>query len=105
MVTFKSGIYDKKDWNETVGTYTQAAIPDKDTALQVASAIFEGMAKNETEEKFVPQSVFYDEQDEIWIVSFWEPVDLSANEITTGYDCCIAMQRSDGKVLRIWVEE
>ncbi|MBQ3084049.1 MAG: hypothetical protein IJC46_01175 [Clostridia bacterium] len=41
------------------------------------------------------------EKDEVWLVSFWKETE----EITVGGDCSIAIQKSDGKVLRIWFGE
>lgn len=100
-VEFESGNYSDKNWDETVGTYEKAVVSDKETALEIAKAIFNGMDKSKDAQEYVPQSVFYDEQDEIWIVSFWK----ESNEITFGGDCSIAIQKSDGKVLRIWFGE
>lgn len=101
MVKFESGNYSNRDWNETVGTYQKAAVPNEKVALEIAQAIFNEMDKSEEAQEYVPQSIFYDEQDEIWIVSFWK----ESNEITLGGDCSIAIQKVDGKVLRIWFGE
>lgn len=101
MVKFESGNYFNKDWSETVGTYQKAAVPNEKVALEIAQAIFNEMDKSEETQEYVPQSIFYDEQDEIWIVSFWK----ESNEITLGGDCSIAIQKVDGKVLRIWFGE
>lgn len=101
MVKFESGNYLNKDWSDTARTYGKAVVSNKETALEIAKAIFNGMDKSKEAQEYVPQSVFYDEQDEIWIVSFWK----ESNEITLGGDCSIAIQKSDGKVLRIWFGE
>lgn len=98
---FKEGIYHEKTWDESIGTYKNDIIPDKKIALQVAVQIFEGMQKSSTAEKYVPQTVFYDREDELWIVSFWEDTE----EEILGGDCNIALQKKDGKVLRIWFGE
>lgn len=101
ILQYESGIYHDKNWGETVGSYTGATVPDEKTALEIAKAIFNGMEKSEEAQKYVSQSIFFDEQDEIWIVSFWQ----DSNEITLGGDCSIAIQKQDGKVLRIWFGE
>jgi len=101
MAEYKSGIYHDKNWNESIGSHKGVAIPDKETALEIAKAIFNGMEKSKDVQEYTPQSVFFDEQDEIWIVSFWKDTD----KITLGGDCSIAMQKKDGKVLRIWYGE
>lgn len=102
MIKYESGIFHNKNWSETIGTYSgKAAIPNEETALKIANAVFDGMEKSKEAQEYVPQSVFYDTQDEIWIVSFWK----NSNKITFGGDCSIALQKKDGKVLRIWFGE
>ncbi len=101
-VSYESGVYHDKDWTETEpGTYKGAAIPDKETALHIATAIFDGMEKSEEAKAFTAQKVFFDTEDEIWIVSFWEEPALPDDMLRVGNDCSIALQKSDGKVLRI----
>lgn len=100
-ITYQAGNYYDKNWNDTVGTYTGTAIPDKETALEVAKAIFSGMDTSENMRGYVPKYIFYDEKDEIWIVSFGE----DSSETALGGDCNIALQKADGKVLRIWFGE
>lgn len=100
VVEFETGSYFDKNWDESIGTYKGAVIPDKDTAINVAISIFDGMSKSEEVAEYVVQSIFYDEQDEIWIVSFWKD-----SENTIGGDCSIALQKKDGKVIRIWFGE
>ena len=102
MIKYESGKFYDKNWSEATGTYSgNAVIPDEETALKIAKAIFDGMEKSKEAQEYVPQSVFYDNQDEIWIVSFWK----DSNHITLGGDCNIALQKKDGKVLRIWCGE
>lgn len=40
-------------------------IPDKETALEIATTIFNGMEKGKDAQEYMLQSVFFDEQDEI----------------------------------------
>lgn len=104
-IEFETGIYHDKNWNETVGTYQNDAIPNQEVALNVAIQVFEGMQKSDIAQKYVPQSVFYDEQDEIWIVSFFNEQSDESDMIEDGGGCSIAIQKSDGKILRIWFGE
>lgn len=101
MVTYETGIYHDKSWNETVGTYSNPVVPDKETALKIAETVFNGMTKNNETQEYVAQSIFYDEQDEIWIISFWKDSDQNI----LGGECNIAIQKKDGKILRIWFGE
>lgn len=100
-IQYDEGIYANKDWNETVGTYTSDVVKTKETAIQMAVAVYNGMDKSNDMSDLTPTSVFYDEQDEIWIVSFSK----ESAEHTVGGDCSIAIQKKDGKVLRIWFGE
>lgn len=97
-VFYRSGIYSNLNWDEIVETYKSDVIPDEKTAIEIAKAIFNGMEKSKERENHIPNAVFYDEKDEIWIVSFWEDTDKNI----LGGDCSIAMQKKDGKVLNIW---
>ena len=102
MIKYETGTFYDKNWSEPVGTYSgKAVIPDEKTALKIAKAIFDGMEKSKEVQKYVPQSVFYDNQDEVWVISFWK----NSNQTTLGGDCNIALQKKDGKVLRIWFGE
>ena len=50
MVKYESGNFHDKNWSETIGTYSGGAvIPDEETALKIAKAIFDGMEKSKGE--------------------------------------------------------
>lgn len=100
-IQYDEGIYANKDWSETVGSYTSDVVNSKETAIQIAVAVYNGMDKSNDMDDLTPTSVFYDEQDEIWIISFSKK--SAKNEV--GGDCSIAIQKEDGKVLRIWFGE
>lgn len=100
-VKFRTGTYHNKKWDETIGTYQNDVIPNKDVALNVAVQIFEGMQKSDNMQSYVPQSIFFDEEDNVWVVSFWE----QSKEPMLGGGCSIAIQKKDGKILRIWFGE
>lgn len=103
-IEFEQGIFNDKNWDENIGTYKKDVIPNKETAVAVAVQIFNGMEKKSYAEKYVPQSVFYDEVDGIWIVSFWEE-NNNDEMITLGNDCSIALKKNNGQILRIWFGE
>jgi len=107
-ISFHSGVYfDEICWDETVA-YLGPTIPNKETAIAVASAIFEGMEKSAETEEFLPRAVDYDEPGGIWIVSFWKEnlkEETNPSVELLSYTCRIAIQESDGTVLRIWFEE
>ena len=103
MTEFSSGIYFDKTWiynNETPGTYHGIVVPDEQTALSIATAVFNGMEKSTEVQDFTAQAVFYDEEDRIWIVNFAKE-DTHPYLKTLGNDCSIVIQASDGKILKI----
>ena len=60
MIEYQSGNYHDKNWNDMVGTYSEPVILDKETAVEVAKAIFNGMNTSENMNGHVPKSIFYD---------------------------------------------
>lgn len=107
IIDYTSGVYFDKNWNEEIGSYKQNVIPSKEVAVSIAVQIFEGMEKSQTAEDYIPLSVFYDEVDGIWIIYFGENNNSSDDNsvLVVGGGCSIAIQETDGKVLRIWFGE
>ena len=101
QIAYKEGVYYYKNWDETIGTYTKDAIPSKQAAIEVASAIFKEIQINESYKNYTAQSVFFDVDDNIWIVSFWD------NKYTShaGSSYSIAIRMKDAKIMRIWFGE
>ena len=102
-IELETGIFYNKNWEQDVGTYTDDAIPSKEAAISMASVVFANMHKHPDAENFIPQAVFYDTEDKIWVVPFWGKDDIEHGIV--GYDCSIAMRKSDGKIMRIWYGE
>ena len=73
---------------DDAGTYKGDVIPNEECAIAVAEAIFNNMEKSESARNYTQQCVSYDEENEIWIVSFWDPKNTeSSNVMTLGNDC------------------
>lgn len=98
---YQEGIFYDKNWSDTVGTYEGNVVETKETAVAIATAVYNGIDKSQSMSNFTPQSVFFDKQDEIWIVSFG----MDSKENVVGGDCSIAIQKLDGRILRIWFGE
>lgn len=98
---YQEGIFYDKNWSDTVGTYEGNVVETKETAVAIATAVYNGIDKSQSMSNFTPQCVFFDKQDEIWIVSFC----TDSKENVVGGDCSIAIQKQDGRVLRIWFGE
>ena len=78
------------------------AVPDLETAVFIANAVFRSM-QNEMEflKNFHSVSALFDEINEIWIVDFQE----RGKENWVGDCISIALQKSDGRVLKVWAGE
>ena len=95
-IYYDSGVYWNKNWDDDpLFTYNKPVIRDKESAIEIAMAIYKGLEN--IDPTYAPKFVFYDEEDEIWIVHFGDPL-----YETLGGGCTIALQKKDGKVLRIW---
>lgn len=99
-VVYETGVYDYSKWEIEWGVYNYDVIPDAETAVKVAMQIYSSMEDGYSNKSYVPQHVFFDESKQVWIVSFW-----NKNDISLGGDYSIAIQKSDGKVLRIWLND
>lgn len=100
-IKYETGDYFDRNWTEDENIYAEAAVPDKETAIGIAKAVFNGMEKSEEAREYVPQAVYYDEDDGVWTVSFGK----ESEEQLCGGDCNIAIRKSDGKVMKIWFGE
>ena len=100
-IEYDSGSYHNKNWDDAVGTYDGDVVCDEESAIDIAKAVYRSIEKNGESNNYVPQSVFYDVADGVWVVSFGK--DGVDNEVGGG--CSIALQKKDGKVLRIWYGE
>lgn len=91
------------DLDDKTGAFDGDAIPNHETAILVAKQIFDGtkIGTQKRFEGFVPTISTYYEKSEIWVVTFTKPFDRSSGDI--GEEICIALQKSDGRVLKIWL--
>ena len=89
-------IYDHTTW----GCYQGDAITDKETALEVAKAVFYGTIAKEGSymRDYKPYYVSYYEAEGIWSVTFTKTASTMG-----GY--WIAIQKSDGKILKMELGE
>ena len=95
-------IYDNKDWENMDGYIDEICIPDKNMAINIASAILERFKNEGLFINYIAQTVFYDTQDKIWVVSFWEN---EKKDFIKGGDFCIALKAENSQVIKIWCGE
>lgn len=108
-VTFNTGISQYKPWEniEEIGEsciVPNDVISNHEVALAVASAIFEGL-HNGNEPVLVPVSVFYDTEDQVFAVSFYDKNFIGNYDYDGVSGFCIVLRQSDGKVLVMFSEE
>lgn len=101
IYSYRSGVYHNKNWSDDWGTYTSDAIPDVDTAISVASALFENVKKDGIGQTYILNSVFFDTEDNIWIITFSQSTDSSVD----GGEFNIALSQTTGNVIRMWFGE
>ena len=100
-IVFYSGKYPLRFWEtEKIEDSQYCVIPDQDTAIKFANTVYESIPKVPLAANFDIQSVYFDEQDDVWIATFYEALP-EAGPVSTGPCYSIAIQKKDGKVLGI----
>lgn len=106
IVLIPGGDWWNDDWVNPDLIYTEAVVPNEETALKIAEGVYDSLNSDFRGIERIPKIVYYDDEDEIWIVSFvrnWDAFDFpDGMTMTGGGSTSIAIQKSDGKVLRIW---
>ena len=102
-VEVKTGIY-QKDWSDPVGKLTDPLVPDKETAVKIATAILESIQAKGYWKTYTLHSIYFDTAEEVWLVSFGEVANTSG-AVSMGSGCSIAIKKSNAEVLGVWAEE
>lgn len=101
-ITFESGIFPSRDWDASEGSYTKEAVPDEETALRAAQAVFAGMKKTGQESSYVASRLWYDTEKEMWLVSFDYRIFTMDTTLINEIATSIVIRKSDGKVIKIF---
>lgn len=101
MIDFKEGIYRNKNWDMIESVIEMDCIPDKETAIKAAEIfLLVGQRQDKTPNlSYDPTAVFYDTEDEIWIVTF---APFEKGLLIPGDSYNIAMRRNTAEVIKIW---
>lgn len=104
-VPVETGIWSPKDWDNTYAAYLGDKVPTAEIALEIACDVLYGIEWGATPETGVPWYVFYDTEDGVWIVAFKsvDPDDPDLEFLGGGW--YVAIQKSDGKILRIFADQ
>ena len=74
-ITIESGIYDyERVWEHYEIAKDFYFVPTKEVAMEVATTLFKSYYQKE--EPYRISDIFYDEQDEIWIIGFTPDIDF-----------------------------
>lgn len=102
-VAFQTGTYNIEevysflDSENDPGLYKGNMVPDKETAIKVATVIFQAQKDSDFTKDYLPSSVWYDEADHIWIVIFKRSEDIGKSVCGGNYTICI--RESDAQVI------
>ena len=88
------------DWKNSKAIYKGEIIPDKASAVEVASSILFHLYDQELRGKYIPERVTFSEDEDIWIVYF-KAVSTDSRYEMLGGGYYVVLQKSDGKVLSI----
>jgi len=100
-IEYTEGVYNDKNWKNKIEPANNIAIPDVETAVNIANVIVDSHKKEGLLSNYVPQSIFYDTKDKIWIISYWE----ESNEPILGACFTIAIRAKNAEVIKMWVGE
>lgn len=88
-----------------VDSQIDCIVPNKKVATDMAEAIFRELPLSVYAKTFEVRNVDFDDSNDSWIVYFGQPIPwkniLTGEPLTAGYDIFIAIQQSDGAILKI----
>ncbi len=104
--TYNEGIYPDKNWSEittdesqTTPSSSDNAVMGKDAAVALALDEFEKIKQSGICQSYVLKGVFYDTDDDMWIVYFGEDTEIPGSCYN------IAISKTSGEVVNMWPSE
>lgn len=85
-------------------TVENPCVPDKETAIKIAEAVTSGFQRKGYFPNYVPQSVFFDTQKQLWIVTF-APESDNDEVVLIGSCFSVAIKKDNAEVIKMWVGE
>lgn len=98
---YVTGIYDKTYW-DSYRPPVSDCIETPEEAVRLCEIIIDPKLK---EEGLVAKSVFYDTEDELWIVRFGPDTTLDKDVAIVGGAVAFAIRKKDAQVIKFWGEE
>lgn len=100
-IDYQEGVYSKyygEMWDSAEAEGSENKVPDKETAIAIACEEFERL-RTRNENGYVLTGVFFDTEDEVWVVDFGLEVPIP------GACFSIAISKQNGKILNAWPGE
>ena len=98
-VEYREGVYHDKKWETPKAGESDYSAADKETAVSIACAEFKKLQQGGVGKNFVLRGVFFDTEDEVWIVYF------SPEPLIPGSAYNIAISKQSGEILNMWPGE
>lgn len=98
-ISFEEGVWSDKDWENVEFPFKKDCVPDKETAVNITRILIEKFQQQNYFSDYVLQSVFFDTEDKIWIVTYGESRNYP------GACVSIAIRKENAEVIKIWVGE
>ena len=98
-IIFEKGIWPTQKWGEPELMLDKDCIPDEYCAINFAQSIISNYQKEGYFKNYVPQSVFLDTTDNVWVVTF------SENNKYPQSCVYVAIKKANAEVLSVWVGE
>ena len=101
QISVRTGTGWAEDWgseNDTVEKIDYCVVPDAEAAVNIATVIYQESPIH----TYAPQSVFYDEEAEVWVVEFYYPIPESGPVATDQPVHAVAIRKADGQVLGVF---
>lgn len=92
--------YTDQNWECDTNTYSEPVVKTIGTAYQIAKSVFDGLSNEISIKNYYYSGGIFDDEDEIWVISF-----QNTSKDSNADRYYIAMQKIDGKVVKIWHEE
>lgn len=97
-VAYKEGIFPVRDWNEVGYPFEKDCVTGKETAICIGNALLSQFQNQGYFPAYTLQEVFNDVEREIWVLSYWKAM-------CVGSTFSIAINKKDGQVIHMWVED
>lgn len=98
-IRYEEGIWPLENWENAEYPFEAVCVPDSDTAVRITGIFMEQFQKQNKFRGYVPTSVFWDTENQVWVVTYAESGDYPSACIS------IAVRKENAQVLGMWLGE